>query len=141
MRIPFRTLAHTAAISAAAAAMLAGPVTQAAPRATGEEKLSKLLEGREAGEPRNCIPSPSHDRMQVIDGTAIVYGRGDTIYVQRTRAPEHIDRDDILVVKRYGGSQMCRLDNVTTVDRFSGFYSGFLIYEDFVPYTRVRDDG
>ena len=79
--------------------------------------------------------------MRVIDKTAIVYGRGNTIYVQRTSAPDRIDDDDVMVVRRFSGSQLCQLDNVTTVDRYNGFFSGFHIFEEFVPYTRTEEDG
>ena len=75
----------------------------------------------------------------MIDGTALVYGRGRTIYVNVTRDPDDIDDDDILVSRRYG-SQICKMDIVTTIDRFSGFYSGKDFLEDFVPYTRVKEE-
>ncbi|SMQ75842.1 hypothetical protein SAMN06297468_2992 [Altererythrobacter xiamenensis] len=136
-----RMIAKFAGLAATAFALTAMPAAHAGTKEEGEEKLAKLLEGREAGEPRTCIPQRGSDRMRVIDKTAIVYGRGDTIYVQRTSDPEQIDDSDVLVVRRFGGSQLCRLDNVTTVDRYSGFFSGFHIFEEFVPYTRVDQDG
>lgn len=104
----------------------------------GEAELAKLLEGRVAGEPQRCIRVHPDRGMQVIDETAYVFGRGKTIYVQRTKNPEDIDDDDIFV-SRIWGSHLCRLDNVTTVDRFSQFFSGVVFLEDFIPYTRVED--
>ncbi|MEM1052960.1 MAG: hypothetical protein AAGI28_12795 [Pseudomonadota bacterium] len=106
----------------------------------GEAKLARLLEGRVAGEPQDCIRDFNNTRVTTIDDTAYVYGRGRTIYVQRTRVPDDIDRDDILVVRRFGGTQLCRLDFITTVDRFSGFFSGGVQFEKFIPYTRVEKD-
>lgn len=106
----------------------------------GEEKLSRLLEGRVAGEPRDCINDFRSTRMQTIEETAYVYGRGKTIYVQRTRDPDNIDRDDVLVIRRFGSTQLCRLDFITTVDRFSGFFTGGVQFDQFVPYTRVDED-
>ncbi len=103
----------------------------------GDKKLAKLLEGRVAGEPTRCINTFTNSDMRVIDGTALVYGRGKTIYVNKTRHPEDIDDDDVLVIRRHG-SQLCRLDHVTTVDRFSGFFSGAVFLDDFVPYTREK---
>lgn len=102
----------------------------------GEKELAKLLEGRVAGKPTSCISAYPNENLRVIDGTALVYGRGKTIYVNTTRHPEDIDGDDVLVIRRTG-SQLCRLDNVTTVDRFSGIFSGAIFLTDFVPYTKT----
>ena len=46
-----------------------------------EAKLAELLKGRVAGEPVTCIPTFQADELQVIDGLAMVYGKGDTLYV------------------------------------------------------------
>ena len=106
----------------------------------GEAELAELLEGRVAGEPQNCIRSRINDRLRVIDDTALVYGRGNTIYVQRTRRPERIDSRDTLVSRRFSASQICRQDIVTTIDPLTGIFTGAVFFEEFVPYTRV-DDG
>lgn len=107
----------------------------------GEKELAKLLEGRVAGEPQRCISNYPTQNMRTINDTAYVYGRGKTIYVQRTQHPEDIDDDDVLVLKTFTGSQLCRLDQVTTIDRYSGFFTGAVFFEDFIPYTRVDDAG
>lgn len=106
----------------------------------GEIRLSKLLEDRVAGEPQTCIRSRPNDRMQTIDGTAYVYGSGNTIYVQRTQSPDRIDDTDALVINRFNASQLCRLDIVTTIDPFTGIFTGAVFFEDFVPFTRVKTD-
>lgn len=104
----------------------------------GEKRLAKLLEGRVAGEPLNCINRLRGVDLTVIDETALVYGRGHTIYVQRTRHPEDIDDSDVLVSRRFG-NRICRQDIVTTVDRLSGFFNGVVLFKDFIPYTRVKE--
>ncbi|RKF22565.1 hypothetical protein D6851_04930 [Altericroceibacterium spongiae] len=101
----------------------------------GEARLAKMLEGREAGEPRNCISTPIQDRLQIINQTAVVYDAGKTIYVARPDRPEDLDDRDIFVFKRFG-SQLCRQDVIRTVDRSSGFPTGFVFLSDFVPYTK-----
>ena len=113
---------------------------EAAPMTKGEKRLAKLLEGRVAGEPVRCIRTFPNLPMQTIEKTAYVYGRGDTIYVQRTRNPGDIDESDALVTQRFSASELCRLDPMTTVDRVLGFFTGAVFFEDFVPYTRVKDD-
>jgi hypothetical protein len=104
----------------------------------GEARLAKLLEGRVAGEPVRCIRTLPSQRFQTIDRTAYVYGSGNTIYVQRTRDPEAIDDNDALVSRRFNASELCRLDVMTTIDPFLGFFTGAVFFEDFVPYTRVK---
>ncbi len=107
----------------------------------GEQRLANLLEGRVAGEPQNCIRTRPNYRLTVIDDTAYVYGRGRTIYVQRTRNPDNIDTNDALVSRRFGASQICRQDVVNTIDPVLGFFTGAVFFEEFIPYTRVEEDG
>lgn len=106
----------------------------------GERRLSKLLQGRVAGEPLRCIRSDPRQRMQTIDKTAYVYGSGNTIYVQRTRSPDQIDDNDALVINRFNASTLCRVDLATTIDPVTGIFTGAVFFDDFVPYTRVKDD-
>lgn len=111
------------------------------PMTKGEKRLAKLLDGRVAGEPVRCIRTLPNQRMQTIRKTAYVYGSGDTIYVQRTRDPGQIDDNDALVTIRFNATEMCRLDQMTTVDRQIGVFTGVVFFEDFVPYTRVKSEG
>ena len=113
---------------------------EARPMTKGEARLAKLLEDRVAGEPVRCIRTLPSQRMQTIRGTAYVYGSGNTIYVQRTRNPDQIDDNDALVTTRFNASELCRLDQMTTVDRVLGVFTGAVFFEDFVPYTRVKSD-
>lgn len=144
----FKTTAGLASVGPLAALALIGAqpalaedVPDAAPveMTKGEERLAKLLEGRVAGEPQNCIRQRLNDNMTVIEETAYVYGRGKTIYVQRTQNPEDIDRNDALVLRRFNGTQLCRQDLVTTIDPVLGFFTGAVFFDDFIPYTRVED--
>lgn len=121
---------------AAGAALLTGAPLLAAEKPTGEEKLAKMLEGRTAGEPVSCIPLLESRDSTVIDKTAIVYGRGGTIYVNRTSNPTSLDSDDIMVTRLHI-SQLCRLDTVEMRDRSGFWFTGFVGLEDFVPYRRV----
>ena len=47
---------------------------------------------------------------------------------------------DVLVAERREASQLCRLDIASTVDRNTGFFTGAVFFEDFVPYTRVKPE-
>lgn len=126
------------ALTAAPPALAEEEKPESAEMTKGEKKLAKMLKGRVAGEPQRCIRTRLNDRLRVIDKTAYVYGSGRTIYVQRTRNPDDIDRDDIVVSRRFNASQLCRLDVVTTADRLAGFFTGAVFFEDFVPYTRAE---
>lgn len=131
-----------AAIGLAALPASAEDQSEEAPEMTkGEKRLAKMLEGREAGEGKRCIRTSPSRGLTIINGTAIVYKQGKTIWVNRTRHPSSLDDDDFLVIRKFGGSdQLCRLDNVTTRDRFSQFFTGVVMLEDFVPYRLVEDD-
>lgn len=132
-------LAAAAFLSAAPASAQDTVDEPAAQMTKGEEKLARLLEGRVAGTPQNCIRDFINTRVTTIDDTAYVYGRGRTIYVQRTRNANQIDRDDILVVRRVGSSRLCRTDFIQTIDRYAGFFTGGVQFDQFIPYTRVED--
>ena len=126
----------TIAAVLAAAALLTGPTLDAKPRLSPQQQLDKLLDGRVAGKPVHCISQYDTREMQVLDKTAIVYGWGNTIWVNTPRNAADLDDDDILVT-RLTGSQFCNLDIVNTVDRSGGFTNGFINLGDFVPYRRV----
>ena len=141
------SFALAASVAASVAVLGAAPVLadeqgdqDSAEMTKGEEQLARMLEGRVAGEPTDCIRSFPNQPVRTIEETAYVYGRGNTIYVQRTRRPEDIDRDDIVVVRRFEGTRLCRMDFVTTIDRFNGFFTGGIQFAEFVPYTRVDED-
>ncbi|GIX21106.1 hypothetical protein [Erythrobacter cryptus] len=135
---------------AALAAMLAlaTPAVAAAPQQQDDSaaaapsksarKLAQLLEGREPGAPVACIPTGRNLVVTAIDGTAYVYGRGDTIYLQRTTDPARIDSTDMLSVRRLIDHQLCRSDRATSIAPFSGVVTGVVFFEDFIPYTRIK---
>jgi hypothetical protein len=125
---------------AAGAAILAGTAAEAAkPKLTGEEQLAKALEGRVAGTPVSCISLFDSRDQRVIDKTAIVYGSGRTIYVNRPSNARDLDSDDIMVTDIHG-SQLCNLDIVRTHERSGFFPTGFVGLEQFVPYRKVASN-
>lgn len=124
---------------AAAALVFAGATVQSADKPTRAEKnearLAQMLEGRTAGTPVTCIPAFQSSKLQVIEGVAMVYGSGDTLYVARPTKPDSMRWDDIVVINRFGG-QLCHTDIIRTVDRMSGFMTGVLFLDKFVPYKK-----
>jgi hypothetical protein len=124
---------------AAVLLLLAGASALAADKPTRAEKsearLAELLKGRTAGTPVTCIPSFQADELEVLDGVAMVYGKGETLYVARPKDPKSLRWDDVIVINRVGG-QLCNTDIVRTVDRMSGFTTGVVFLDKFVPYKK-----
>ncbi|MBK6412683.1 hypothetical protein [Sphingopyxis sp.] len=124
----------------AAAALAASPTASAREKLAPEDQLAKLLEGRIAGEPQDCLPLTSLRSSQIIDKTAIIYRVGSTLWVNRPDGgASSLDDDDILVLKT-SGSQLCSIDSIQLHDRSSHMYSGFVSLGKFVPYRRVKGE-
>jgi len=118
--------------------LAAAPAAVAKDKPTGEEKLARMLEGRVAGEPRDCIALSSVTSSQVVDKTAIVYRIGSTLWVNRPRGgAESLDGDDDILVTKLTGSQLCSIDTIQLHDRTSHMYAGFVSLGEFVPYRKV----
>lgn len=121
---------------AAIAAIGAGAPVQARDRLTGEAKLAKILDGRVAGKPVDCVPLTQLRSTEIINHTAIVYTASDgTVYVNRPSGANFLDDDDILVSEPYNG-QACRMDIVRLIDRGSRMPGGSVGLNDFTPYPR-----
>lgn len=103
----------------------------------GQIKLEKMLKGRVAGDPQSCIPIRPTTDVTIIDGTAIVYKSGRTLYVNTTTEPGRIDDDDALVRRTSMGHRLCKTDIITTIDRQNGFYTGNVALVDFIPYRKA----
>lgn len=120
-----------------AASLLAAPALHAAPKLTGEQQLAKMLEGRQAGKPVDCIPLSQTSDTTVISKTAIVYRVGNTLYVNRPTNADQLNNDDILVTRLWG-SQLCSIDTVQLRDRsMPHMWNGFVGLRQFVPYKKV----
>ena len=125
-----------ATLLAGAALALAGTTAALAKSAEeNEAKLARMIEGRTAGEPVNCISALQSNRIEVIEHVGIVYDAGNTIYVARPTDPRQLGRDDVVVIERFGG-RLCANDVIRTVDRYQGFTTGAVFLDEFVPYTK-----
>jgi len=102
-----------------------------------EARLAQRLEGRIAGEPVSCIPLVQSNRLEVVEGVALVYDSGDTLYVARPTDPETLRNDDIVVIDRHG-STLCDTDVIRTVDRNGGYMTAVIFLKKFVPYKKQK---
>jgi len=126
-----------ALLTAVAAVMALAVPAQARDRHTGEQQLAKMLEGRVPEKPVNCIPLfAGNEQTTVIDKTAIVYGWGSVIYVNRPTNADALNSDDILVTHPTNGEN-CSLDIVRLRDQSTHIYDGFVGLRKFVPWRRV----
>jgi hypothetical protein len=130
-----RTFAITAAVAAMA---LAAPTTAQDREERAEQAFQELVEGRTAGEPTNCITTFRSNGLRVEEYVGLVYEQGDTIWVARARNPHNLSNWDVPVIERHG-SRLCNNDVMRTIDRSSGFFSGTLFLEEFVPYTKNEE--
>ena len=122
----------------AALAVTGSAVAAKSMKERGEARLEKMLEGRVAGEPSNCITTMrGSNNLQVIDGVALVYNAGNTIWVARPRDPRMLDDNDALIMDRFSPSRLCAIEPMKTIDRTGGFFTGIVMLEDFVPYTKA----
>lgn len=120
-----------------AALAFAGPAV-AAPDPSPEQRLAAHLRGRLAGEPVRCIPLRDTATTEIVDGAAILYRIGGTIWVNRPRGgAETLRSSDIPVVRTFD-TQLCRPDVVQLVDRFTRVQRGLVSLGDFVPYRRAE---
>ena len=117
-----------------AVAVLASP---AMARTSPDEMLAVALRGRVAGPAVDCISLPQARSSKVIDGTAIIYRVGGTLYVNRPRAgADALNDRDIMVVKQ-SSHRLCSIDTVELYDRDTRALTGAVFLGDFVPYRRA----
>jgi hypothetical protein len=73
----------------------------------------------------------------VIDGVAVVYDAGKTIWVARPTNPRMLRPSDALVIERLSSSRLCVQEAMRTIDRYDHYPTGVLFLQDFVPYTKL----
>jgi hypothetical protein len=122
--------------AALAVAALAAAIPASAARETGEARLAKILDGRVAGQPVDCLSTQQRRSLEVVDGTALVFKDGDTYYVNRPAGANFMHWSDIPVFKVWG-SQVCSKDQVQLRDSSTLMPGATMILDKFVPYKRA----
>jgi hypothetical protein len=129
-------------VLAGALILAALPAQAATDRSTrADAELQRVLEGRVAGEPVDCLNLRDIRSTRIIDRTAILYEtRGGTLYLNRPRSGERsLDKWDVLVTDTHS-SQLCSIDIVRLYDPMARMQTGFVGLGDFVPYSKPRKD-
>lgn len=101
--------------------------------------LAERFEGKIAGAPKRCVsvsslgtPVPYGDRVLIYAGRAGTEYRNNLLSQCRG-----LDDDDIVVTEVFG-AQLCRGDQIKTVDRFSGISGMPCRLGEFIPYRPVK---
>lgn len=123
--------------AALAIAAMAIAMPASAAHETGEAKLAKMLEGRAAGAPVECLSTFQRRNLEVVDHTALVFKDGDTYYVNRPAGVNFLSWDDVPVFKIWG-SEVCSKDMVQLRDSSNWMPGATIVLDKFVPYKRVR---
>jgi len=121
-----------------AVAIAAAPA-EARERPSGEAELARALEGRVAGEPVDCVNLFGMRSSRTIRGTALLYEVGNTIYVNRPRAGAEQLNQWTTQVSRPFNNRLCSVDTLDLIDPATGFYSGTVFLDQFVPYRRASN--
>ncbi|WP_425995650.1 hypothetical protein [Caulobacter sp. DWR1-3-2b1] len=126
------------AVLAGASSALAGDEGNA----KGERSLAKMVEGRVAGEPIDCIDPRRSLMIDVIDKTAIVIRMpAGIVYVNRPEMGVAALDHDSIINPRTNGVRLCRGDAVAMVDRGGKGSAGSrasVSLGQFVPYTKEK---
>jgi hypothetical protein len=129
-------------LTAAFLGLLAGTgaaVAHSSDKSQGEAKLAKALEGRMAGTPVDCIQLRDIRSSRIIEGTAILYDTGSTLYLNRPDSgASWLDDNDVLVTDTHS-SQLCSIDVVCLFDNASRTPDGSAGLGKFVPYTKSKN--
>lgn len=97
----------------------------------------KLLAGKTAGPPVDCIDTRRGTAQTSAYGDKLVYRfGGKLLYVSDTAGGcETVARGDILVTRQFS-TQLCRGDIAQTVDRVARFPTGSCALGPFTPYRK-----
>lgn len=104
-----------------------------------QAEYNRLIEGKVAGAPVDCLPRFDSNDMRVIDDqTAVFDSPGDRVYVTRFNGSctNLGNAGYALVTKQYGTGRLCRGDIAQVVQTSTGLPTGSCVVGDFVPYTR-----
>lgn len=105
----------------------------------GEARIARIIQGRTAGAPVDCITQQQISSSEIIDRTAIVYRMNNgTIYVNRPPSGASFLRSGTVLVTDTRSTQLCGIDIVRLYDNSSRMQAGSVGLGKFVPYPRLR---
>lgn len=116
------------------------PEQQADFAARRQGELNKALAGRVAGAPQDCIGtlSAGSGNSVTVVGDSVLYRDGRRIWRSQVadRCPA-LGTDQIVVTVQYG-SQLCRNDRFSLINRGQSIPSAPCFFNEWVPYERTE---
>lgn len=110
--------------------------TGATDPSSDEAGLAQELDGRTPGEPRECVPASQSSNLTPRGRQALVYERGDTLWVSRLAAPCPGLHQMSQVVIEVHGSQYCGGDRFRTREPGLSVPGPSCVLGSFTPYRR-----
>lgn len=114
------------------------PMTRSA---EAEAQLNRMLAGKTAGKPINCLPSWRSGNMVTIDDNTVVFRDGpNRLYRNDFRGGScnRLGTGSYALVTRSNSTSLCSGDIAQVVDVANGFTVGSCVLGDFVPYEAPR---
>ena len=104
---------------------------------SAEDHLQKVLAGKVALAPVDCLRSYSSNDMIVIDDGTILFREGGRIYRNDLEGGRcsGLAMGNTLVTRQFGGQGLCRGDVAQVMHLSSGMTMGSCVLGDFVPYA------
>lgn len=131
---------HIALILAGAGLFACSTAPQPVVRSADKQaEYAKLIDGKVAGQPTNCLPSYNADDMRVIDDNTLVFRQsGNRVYVANLQGGcPYLGRGGYaMVTRQVGTGGLCRGDIAQVVDTGSGISVASCVFGDFTPYTK-----
>lgn len=106
--------------------------------AKGEQEYQRLLTGKVAQAPVNCLPSYNANDMIIIDDNTVAFRVGTTrVYVAHMQGGcTNLSPGGpyALLTKQYGGSGLCHGDIAQVFDPLNHMTVGSCAFGEFTPY-------
>ena len=108
------------------------------PVTTGQASTAaRLLAGKVAGPPVNCISDFRAYDMRWLDSDTVAFkASGNRVYVNHFQGGcDNYGGRYALVTRQVATAQLCRGDIASLVDTTSRYQAGSCVFGDFIPYT------
>jgi hypothetical protein len=112
---------------------------QPVPSGQAQTAYQRLIAGRVAKAPINCLPAYRSNDMVVVDDNTIAFNNGGTVYINHPPGgcPQLSSGHTALVTRQYGGPGLCQGDIAQVVDTLNRMTVGSCTLGDFTPFVRT----
>ncbi|VXC59629.1 hypothetical protein [Sphingomonas sp. 8AM] len=128
-------MTFAAAAALGAAAVVAAPVQKTDRPDKNRVAYEKLLAGKTAGKPQDCIDTRfTRPQLTAYNGKLLYRVSGKLVYVTDTGGGcEAVSRGDVIITRQYQ-TRLCRGDIAQTMNLQANIPSGSCAMGQFVPY-------